>query len=333
MEKDRVKEYLLPITEDYIFDELSDDYLRRAELTDILKGVPVPLGKSQLSSLTNLKIAHNMAVIIGCDPDFPYVDNYKKAILKSFGQKFIRLLIKEGLEKAERKEFLEGAVLFRAARILDPKSVDALYAYAKICKDIYDAGEDNEYIGRFKAESIEAFEALTKLSPDFDMPYYFLGYGYLNLGLYLKAKLAWDRFLNLASDDTSTEKKDLYKEIQDWQEKLKEPILIEEAYNDILAERFPEGIRKLSPYTGDERFCFWWPLWYYLGLAKSRMGMYEEAEGDLLRGLSLSPSNTDIMEELVLIYHISGDQDKEDKYRSKIDLIIKNGSKEKNDSL
>ena len=77
------------------------------------------------------------------------------------------------------------------ALFVDPDSADALYCYGRACRDAYEKGEGEEYVGRFKAESLEAFEKLTLKKPDFDMGFYFLGYGYLNLGLYVKAKLTW----------------------------------------------------------------------------------------------------------------------------------------------
>ena len=70
-----------------------------------------------------------------------------------------------------------------------------------------------EYIGRYKAESLDAFERLTLKKPDFDMGFYFLGYGYLNLGLYVKAKLTWETFMELSENQ---EQKD---EVAGWLEK------------------------------------------------------------------------------------------------------------------
>ena len=73
---DRIGDYLIPHTNDYIFDELSESCLERAGLADILTGVPVPVRKTELTGLTNVKIAHNMAVIIGCNINFQYRDSY-----------------------------------------------------------------------------------------------------------------------------------------------------------------------------------------------------------------------------------------------------------------
>ena len=43
--EDRIGKYLTPFLNDYIFDELSDNYLQKSGLADILSGVPVPIGK------------------------------------------------------------------------------------------------------------------------------------------------------------------------------------------------------------------------------------------------------------------------------------------------
>ena len=39
---DKVGEYLVHHLDKMLFDELSDEYLKKAEMEDILKGVPIP---------------------------------------------------------------------------------------------------------------------------------------------------------------------------------------------------------------------------------------------------------------------------------------------------
>ena len=56
-------------------------------------------------------------------------------------------------------------------------------------------------MGRFKAESLEAFEIATIKNPQLAEAFYFLGYSYVNLGLYIKAKLTWDEFMKLSTDE------------------------------------------------------------------------------------------------------------------------------------
>ena len=316
--QDRIGEFLLPHVEEFVFDELSDNYLEKAGIADILTGVPVPIRKTEMSGLTTLKIAQNMAFIIGCDINFKYRQNYIAYIERTFTKDFVKPLINDGIEGAAKNDFDYACICFRAAILMDPENVDALYCYGRACKDSYEIGEGEDYVGRYKAEALEAFEKVTLKKPDFDMGYYFLGYAYLNLGLYVKAKLTWETFLELSKDEEQK------KEIKGWLAKLEDPVRIEEGYNDILAGRFDEGLGILEEYSQDERFNTWWPMWYYLGVGYKEIERYEDSEEALLKVLKLSPSNVETMEELVHLYTLTEQEDKKEKYEKKIEVVKHN---------
>lgn len=323
---DRITMYLLPYVNDFIFDELSEKYLEKAGMTEILKGVPVPIRKTELESISTLAIARGMAFIIGCDPKFKYRENYIAYILKSFDKRFAQGLLADGVEAAQKNDYNYACIQFRAAMLVDPECVDALYCYGRACKDAYEQGDEEDFIARFKAESLEAFEEVTLLKPDFAECYYFLGYGYVNLGLYIKAKLTWEEFMRLSTDD---EKK---KEVQERLSLLDEPVEIEKGYNLILAGKYAEGADLLNKYV-DSRFTDWWPLWYYLGTAHQGMGMNEEAIEDFLKVLKLSPSNIDTMKELVKLYKAAGDEEKVKKYEKKILVVAENIEKDRLEAM
>ena len=158
--KDRIGQYLQTQLDDIVFDELSDAYLERAGLADILTGIPVPLRKDELGKITTLTIAKAMAFVIGCDPDFKHKDNYIAYINHMFEERFTDALIAEGVEvSAEKKAYSYACVLFRAAMILDPECANAYYCYGRACKDIYENAADKldnseeaeELIARFRA--------------------------------------------------------------------------------------------------------------------------------------------------------------------------------------
>ena len=315
-----INDYLIPKIDDYFFDELSDDYLRKAGIRDFMKGVSIPIKRSDLGSLSSstLSIAKNMAFVIGCDPEFRFREAYLEYIRHFFSKDLAKPLINEGAELADAGKYEEAVILFRAARLIDPENHDALFCYARACKDCYDNGEGETYIGLFKAESLRAFERLTIEAPEYDMGYYFLGFAYLNLGMYRKADLTFRDFEKYSS------KGEYLSEVAGLREKLKEPIRIEDGYTMILRGQYDAGIGILEDYTGDERFNHWWPLWYYLGTAYEETGRAGDAENAFLMVLALSPSNTDAMEELASIYELGGRAELASKYRNKIKIVKKN---------
>lgn len=315
--EDRIGEFLVPHLKDFIFDELSESYLEKMGLTEIMAGVPIPLRKTELNKITTLTIALNMAFVIGCDPNFQYRENYIQYILKAFDKRFAQGLVADGVDGAQKNDFDYACIQFRAAMLIDPENIDALYCYGRACKDAYELAEDEDFIGRFKAESLEAFEKVTLKKPDFADAYYFLGYGYINLGLYVKAKLTWEDFIKLSTDE---EKK---KEINERLALLVEPVKIEEGYNMVLSGKFQEGIERLSMYT-DGEYKDWWPLWYYLGTAYQALELFEPAVEHYLKVLQLSPSNLETMEELVRCYEALGDTEKVEKYTKKIAVVKDN---------
>ena len=356
-EKDRIGKYLIPHLQDYIFDELSDAYLEKAGVKDILGGVPVPVNRNELQGgITVLNIALSMAFVIGCDPSFEHRDNYVQYILRNFDKRFADGLIAQGVEGADKKDFDYACIKFRAAMLIDPDNAGAYYCYGRACKDAYEIGEEEEFIGRFKAEALEAFEVATLKDPEFADAYYYLGYAYLNMGLYVKAKLTWEKYVELldkkvltqaesgemtsgmisgtaekvlaANDSELNEIKELREEITGRLAQLEEPVKIEEGYNLILTEKYEEGIRALLPYT-EGKFKTWWPLWYYLGMAYSGMGDNDKAKESFLEVLKLSPSNEDTMEKLVEIYKAAGDEGKVEKYSKKLELVRLNREEDK----
>lgn len=321
-EKDRISQYLTPHLSEMIFDELSDGYLERAGIKDIMTGVPVPIRKTELESISTLSIARNMAFVIGCDPTFQYKENYIAYILRAFDKRFAEGLIADGVEGAARNDFEYACIQFRAAMQIDPDNANAYYCYGRACKDAYEAGEEEEFVGRFKAESLEAFEIATLKNPQLAEAFYFLGYGYVNLGLYIKAKLTWEDFMKLSADE------ELKKEIAQRLEQLEQPVEIEKGYNMVLAGKYEEGIEALSVYT-EGQYADWWPLWYYLGAAYAALERDDEAVASFLQVLRFSPSNAEAMKELVKLYEKLGDEEKAAKYRTKLEIVSENAKKDR----
>jgi tetratricopeptide (TPR) repeat protein len=319
--EDRVGRYFKKHLKNFLFDEFSDSFLSRQKNLDFMRGVPIPLRHEDYQlfnggeGLKILHIAENMAWVMGIDPKFEYTPQYVEFMNQFFNYKVVEGLVKEGRDAAEREDFDNAIIHFRAALVLKSDYLHAMYSYARVCREFYLRGDDDKYIGRFKAESMEYFELLTQVHPRFAQAYYYLGYDYLNLGLYQKAALVWQEFLR-----RSTNFKDK-KEIRQRLAQLEQPITIEKGCNAILAGRWYEGLEILEPFL-DTNFKGWWPLHYYLGVAYARTGSNAKAVASFKRVLGINASHVESMNELADLYAISKDRENEKKYRQKAELIL-----------
>ena len=345
--EDRISKYLSPRIQNMMFAELSPEYLSRTGALEILSGVAVPVGiegSDAKGEIALKSIVLNMGRVIGGDPYFVYAEKYAEFIKHATGDNAAPLLVSEGAHSADMGDFEDACMLLRGALRIEPKSREAMYLYARVCKEIYeneaaDGIGDEEKTGLFKAESSETFELLTMIHPDFAMGYYFLGYAYLNMGLYLKAKLTWQDFLkHSAGSELETYEMDdqllasLRDEISERVEELEEPVEIELGCNKIMGGDFAGGRDTLARFK-EGRYSEWWPLWFYLGIAESALANPDAAIEAFKRVLRLSPSNTDAMEELANLYEATGDAENAAKYRNKIGIVGRNLEAEKADML
>ncbi len=332
--KDRVSRYFKKYLKDFLFDEFSDSYLSKMKNMEFMKGVPIPLRHEDYQvfqggdGLKVLHIAENMAWIMGIDPKFQYTPQYVEFMNKLFNYKLAEGLVKEGRDAAEKEDFDNAIIHFRAALVLKPDYIHAMYSYARVCREFYMRGDESKYIGRFKAESTEYFELLTRIHPRFAQAYYYLGYDYLNLGLYQKATFVWQEFLRRSSNFKDK------KEIRQRLNQLEQPLTIEKGYNAVLAGRWADGIEILEPFL-ETKFKGWWPLHYYLGVAYARTGSNSKAVASFKRVLGINGSHIESITELAELYARSKDKDNEKKYRQKAELILsqtaKSGQSEENE--
>lgn len=317
---DRVGRYLKKYLNKFVFAEFSDEYLKKAKIEDIMKGVPVPLRKRDIkdfnggNGLDARHLGENMAWIIGCDPHFKYTGKYIEFLLKMFNLKIAEGLLKEGRDAAEEGNFDDACVHFRACLCIRPDYLHGMYSYARVCRSMYLASKNEEYIGRFKAESLDYFELVTDTHPRFAQGFYYLGYAYLNMGLYVKAAAAWRHFLKFTRNNKDR------REIRKRMNQIQDPINIEEGCNLVMAGKNREGLSMLEPYLMS-RFKDWWPLHYYLGVAYMELGDRAEAVARFKNVLEKNGSHLETMEELHSIYEGEGDKENAEKYAKKIQII------------
>jgi tetratricopeptide (TPR) repeat protein len=313
--------------DEFLFSELSDAYLKDAGMDGFLTGVPVPLRAKDAAKVAGeglhvSALGTAMARVIGIDPAFRYVPQYKQYLAKFLGKRALGMLLTEAKEAADSGDFDSACIWQRAALALEPDDPVALYGYATVLGALYSGSADAEKIGNLKAESLESFETLTIKHPDFAPGWYYLGFMYLNLGLYTKASAAWKRYLEILPDGDAAENAgaDARAEIVERLAQLDTPIAIENACNLVLAGNYDDGLTALSHFASG-KYADWWPLWYHIGVAHTGRGEFAEAEKAFKKVLGIEGTQLDTMRELVKLYERNGNRELVEKYADKIDLI------------
>ncbi len=320
--EDRIGMYLIDKLKPYVFAEFSEEYIKKIKAPESIKGVPIPLRKEDLqtfaggSGVSGNIIAENMAFVMGCDPKFKYATEYREFLLKIFNYKIYEGMLKKGRDAAEKEDYIYACIQFRASLVMKPDYLHGMYSYARVCRAMYMENSDPEYVGRFKAESLDFFEIITEVHPRFAQSYYYLGYAYLNMGLYGKADATWKLFLK-----KSRNSKDV-KEIKERIKQIKDPIAIEEGCNLVLRGSYSQGKEILEKYL-DSQFKTWWPLHYYLGVIYCHEGREKDAIIAFETVLTKNPAHIETMEELEEIYNSLGNREKAEKYRKKIEIVKK----------
>lgn len=326
--EDRIAPYLRELLSDLLFDSFSEDYLRREGL-EFMIGSPIPIKKEELPAFVEggiplIRLADNMALVCGVDPRFPSVGNYMRFLARYFDENLANVLADLGGQHLRDAAYAKSAAYFRSALVLEATDQKGLFGYACACREWYlslDAETSADQIQALKDEALEFYERCSKLYPDLSAPYYFLGYAYLNLGLYTKAKLTWERFLELEPEDEERV------EIQERIDQLKDPVRIEEGINLLLGSKIVEGLAILEPYIQTE-FNDWWPLHYYLASAYRALSHTDEAIEGFHKVLKLAPSHIDSTLQLAELYEQKGDSEKADKYFRKVHILHQNRERE-----
>lgn len=320
LREDRIGKYFRKYLNKFVFVEFSEEFLKGHKGADFMKGIPVPLRKKEVKEFAGGKgvdmmvLAENMAWVMGCDPHFKYVDEYVKFLQIIYNKKLTEAVLKKGRDSAEQGEMDTACVLFRACLCMQYDYLHAMYSYTRALRVMYNSSRNEEYVGRFKAEALDWLELLTETHPRFAMGYYYLGYAYLNMGLYIKATATWNEFVKFSHNGKDK------KEIRNRIKQISDPARIEEGCNDISAGRYGEGLGKLIPYTKTQ-FNDWWPLYYYIGVGYEMTGDVKEAVTAFKKVLTLNGSHIETMRELLAIAEAQEDTDAIKKYSKKIELI------------
>lgn len=307
--KNRLDKYVLDKAEELVFitiDKSEDLGLIGYEIPK--EGIKIPIKSNVLVKSIKYNKAQeeiNMMSMIdaiiyleGIDPDFIYNVEYDD-LIETFARKsnfdymdYMGYMSNQAYSKGEIRDAL---VYIRAYLRMEPDDIMGLYQYAIICQELslrYQKDEDVKAMNDFLLEALASLEKIIGLDDSFALAYYQLGFHYSNQSQFVKAKLTWDRALDLGLDDET--RTDIMENLA----KIDHKVRYEHAYNLVFQGKAEEGLQDLLDL--ESQYPDWWNLLFIISLAYKSLGDLGQAKSYLEKILITRPTQVDTLVEMAL---------------------------------
>ena len=307
--KNRLDKYVLDKTEELVFitiDKSEDLGLIGYEVPK--EGIKIPIKSNVLvksikdnkaqEEINMMSMIDAMIYLEGIDPDFIYNVEYDD-LIETFARKnnfdymdYMGYMSNQAYSKGEIRDAL---VYIRAYLRMEPDDIMGLYQYAIICQELslrYQKDEDVKAMNDFLLEALASLEKIIGLDDSFALAYYQLGFHYSNQNQFVKAKLTWDRALDLGLDDET--RTDIMENLA----KIDHKVRYEHAYNLVFQGKAEEGLQDLLDL--ESQYPDWWNLLFIISLAYKSLGDLGQAKSYLEKILITRPTQVDTLVEMAL---------------------------------
>jgi len=307
--KNRLDKYVLDKAEELVFitiDKSEDLGLIGYEVPK--EGIKIPIKSNVLvksikdnkaqEEINMMSMIDAMIYLEGIDPDFIYNVEYDD-LIETFARKsnfdymdYMGYMSNQAYSKGEIRDAL---VYIRAYLRMEPDDIMGLYQYAIICQELslrYQKDEDVKAMNDFLLEALASLEKIIGLDDSFALAYYQLGFHYSNQNQFVKAKLTWDRALDLGIDDET--RTDIMENLA----KIDHKVRYEHAYNLVFQGKAEEGLQDLLDL--ESQYPDWWNLLFIISLAYKSLGDLGQAKSYLEKILITRPTQVDTLVEMAL---------------------------------
>lgn len=307
--KNRLDKYILDKADDLVFitiDQSEDLGLIGYEVPK--DGIKIPIKSNVLvksikdkkaqEEINMMSMIDAMLYLEGIDPDFIYNVEYDD-LIETFARKsdfdYMQYMGYMSNQAYQEGEVRDALVYIRSYLRMEPDDVMALYQYAIICQELsltYQKDEDIKAMNDFLLEALASLERILDIDDSFALAYYQLGFHYSNQNQFIKAKMTWDRALDLGVDEESAG------DIRDNLGKIDHKVRYEEAYNLVFQGKAEEALDDLLDL--ESQYPDWWNLLFIISLAYKSLGDLGQAKTYLEKILMIRPSQVDTLVEMAL---------------------------------
>lgn len=297
-----VDEFFLKMTDKVSFVQLKKGATFKIKDYLVDDDIPLPIVTATLINeikegdiKEELKVMHlieGIIYILGIDFNFKYNRQYKD-ILYNFNENIEDFILYRGLSLYDQEQFEDSAIFFRALNNINSSNIQGLFNYGlsleQIANKYLNSGQEKK--GKeFLAESTKQFEKILDIDDNYPLAYYKLGYHYRYSEQYQKAKLMWEKYITLDTDELRIQ------EIREQLDMISDQVDYEEGINYLSLGNYEKALVKLSALASKHKKA--WDLHYLAGLACKGLGEYEEAVEYFCEAMNLGGNSSDLYNEL-----------------------------------
>lgn len=246
-------------------------------------------------------VIEGMVYVLGTDKDFKYSQEYM-GFLNKYSDNVEEYILYKGLKQLESGDILDAGILFRGLLQVNKDNHKARFNYALVIEEIAKKRVEEDIdvdVDDIILEAMNQLEYIIEVDEGFSLAYYKLGYYYRHFQQFIKAKLTWEKFLNIDGEDL------VKQEIREQNEIIEDEVNYEMgftyySYNDF--GKALDAFLKLFPSQKDN-----WNINYLVALSYKGMEDYDLAVEYLDYALELNDEEADLYNELGVVYFLMGD--------------------------
>lgn len=295
--------------EDISFLELKDDASVVVNGEEFFGYLPLPIlnerivdiVKDNVEEIEGEYFVEGMIYILSLDYNNDYSDIYFDFI-KAYTKDIKGYVLSKALEFLNDEKTLKGIIYLNALINLDLVDEKVLFALGNGLEnvdisDFYDAEKTRHIL-----EIMNIYEKILNINEDFSLAHYKLGYIYKNLGQFVKAKLSFEKFLELDENDFRLQ------EVREELEKIDSEVKKEEALLEMEKGRYDIALEKLVTVDGKYRD----DLYYYnLSVCYINLGELEAAFDAIYSAIDIK--DDPVYQNQLAIYFQRAGEDKQAK--------------------
>lgn len=244
-------------------------------------------------------VVEGMIYVLGTDKDFKYFQEYIE-FLRKYSDNVEEYILYGGLKLYEAGNIIDAGIYFRGLLKLNENNHKARFNYGLVIEEIAKKRvEEDKDSDELILKAINELEYIIEKDETFSLAYYKLGYYYMYFQQFIKAKLTWEKFLNMDGDDS------VKQEVREQIDVIDGEVNYEMGFTYFSYNEFSRALDsflKLFPKQKDN-----WNINYMVALCYKGIEEYDTAIEYLNYAISLNDEEPDLYNELGVVYFLKGE--------------------------